>query len=206
MGMFLNKKKKLQASGIVKVSSHYENIKDGDTLSINGKKYIKVELQFVDSLDHNTSEIIKKLEAELKLLNGKNKRLTEKLLFAENEVSLLRVMNNNLISGVSTESARLKTELKKQKQFEEHLSETIDSLNDKIQNQAKHITGLGEMNEKLKKTIKEKLYYNEKLEHKIHNMPFHQQTENSRKIRKRLNDKIDMLNAEIASLNDQLHQ
>ena len=102
--------------------------------------------------------------------------------------------------------ARLKSEIKKLVSPDERLIQTIKDLENKVENQAEHITGLDKINQKLKRKIKEKSYEYEKLEHKLHNQTPNSPTENSRKMRKRLNDKITELTTEINSLNDKLVQ
>ncbi len=206
MKMFIKKIKSLFSNGKSKESTHYENIKNGETLTFNGKKYIKVKLQFVDTLGYNTSKTIDNLETETKLLNEKIEKLTEKISSDEKEISLLRTLNTNLLTEEKKESTRLKNEIKKIKSPDEQLIKAVKNLETKLENQAKHIAGLDKINQKLKRKIKEKTYEFEKLEHKVHNLLPHNPTENSRKMRKRLNDKINELTTEINSLNDKLKQ
>jgi chromosome segregation ATPase len=166
MNEFYKKIRAFLTNGRNSESVHYKNIKDGRTLTIDGKTFVRVKLKFVDTLDYNTSKTIDNLETETKLLNKKIEELTENLSSAEKQISLLRTLNTNLVNGERTELARLKSEILKLKTPCDSLPPTIKELETKIENQAHHITGLDKVNTTLKQKIKEQSDELNKLEQK----------------------------------------
>ncbi len=189
-----------------KDSIHFKNLKNGKKLTINGKEYVKVKLRFVDTLNHDSEKIIDNLETENEFLNDKVEKLTEKLMTIENQLSLTKLLNENLLNGDKTESARMRTEVFKIRELQNEFENTVSNLEAKLKNQTEHIKHLENTNQRLKKILSGKQYDIEKLEYKIHNLTTNPNTDNGRKSKKYLENKINTLTKEVSSLNVKIVQ
>ncbi|RKE02055.1 hypothetical protein [Marinifilum flexuosum] len=92
-----------------KKSVHYKNLKDGDKIEIDGKEYVKVRLQLVDSLDMDSAKSIDNLETENSLLTEQNKELIANFEELNIKASLLEQLNHNLINHSQPNFSRIKT-------------------------------------------------------------------------------------------------
>lgn len=187
-------------------SIHFNNIKNGNKLTIDGKEYVKVKLQFVETLDYDSSKTIENLETETKFLNEKIKILTGNLSSAEKKISSLQIFNTNLINGERTETARLKSEIEKLMTLNDNYFRTIKELESKVESQSQHIVLLDNYKQKLKLKYKERFQDLAKLKLIIHNQRVSLKTMNLSHVgnKKKLKDRIVELKTEINSLKNKL--
>ena len=88
---------------------HLNNIGGGNTITINGKEYVKVKLRIVDTLDTNASQYLTNLEVELELLRAEVQKLSAIRDSNAVKIESLEHLNINLYQIVPSEKAKLHT-------------------------------------------------------------------------------------------------
>lgn len=142
------------------------NIKTGDIIEVNGKKYRKIKITFVDSMSYTVSNHLDNLESEIHVLN-------EQLVKADTEIEklneqkiALQYYNNNLIQKEFCTYSEGNRKLEKIKTENELLNKRICELESLIpdlrkknhiqQNQIKKQQEIQAENELLNKRIVKK--------------------------------------------------
>jgi hypothetical protein len=143
-------------------SSHLKNISGGNTITLNGKEYVKVKLRFVDTLDANGSQYLMNLEAELELLRKEVEVLSGIRDANAEKIKSLETFTINLYKVVTTEKAKLHTGetklLSKIEQYKSRIAKknnTILALGRKLKQQKEQITRQNNEIEKLQKEIQQ---------------------------------------------------
>ena len=102
-----------------KISHTYKrlirNIKTGDIIEVNGKKYRKIKITFVDSMSYTVSNHLDNLESEIHVLNEQLEKAHAEIKKLNEEKILLQTYNNNLLQKencIRKESHRKIEELK----------------------------------------------------------------------------------------------
>ncbi|MCY1633554.1 hypothetical protein [Marinifilum sp. D737] len=192
----LSKKIKLWLSRrAVNKSIHYENIKNGESLIVDGKKYVKVKLKFVDSLQYKAAKRMDTLESEAKILYRMVKDLKEKLSAAEIKIDCMQVLNINLAKG--NRAKRDENSLNHQK-----LIHQIKQLKIKNKEQKLQLQEMEKLNRELNDDIREQTEEFERLKNKILQLPIQYETGDTRELRQRINETINGLTIDMNSLQD----
>lgn len=76
-------------------NKHYQNIKRGEQIELNGKKYVKVKLRFVDSMDFNLDKHVDNLECENELLKKELSKLKRKFELCRAKLDQIQACNIN---------------------------------------------------------------------------------------------------------------
>jgi chromosome segregation ATPase len=115
------------------------NIKTGDIIEVNGKKYRKIKIAFVDSMSYTVSNHVDNLENEIHVLNAQLEKTHTEIEKLNKEKRELQIYNNNLIhkdihvfneSNRRVEKIKSENELLNMRIFE--LDEMVASLKKKI--------------------------------------------------------------------------
>lgn len=192
----LSKKIKLWLSRrAVNRSIHYENIKNGESLIVDGKKYVKVKLKFVDSLQYKAAKRVDTLESEAKILYRMVKDLKEKLSAAEIKIDCMQVLNINLAKG--NRAKRDENSLNHQK-----LIQQVKQLKIKNKEQKLQLQKMEKLNRELNDDIREQTEEFEGLKNKILQLPIQYETGDTSELIQRLNDTINGLTIDMNSLQD----
>ncbi|NOU60793.1 hypothetical protein [Marinifilum caeruleilacunae] len=181
----------------VKKSVHYKNIKKGESLWIDGKEYVKVKLQFVDTLSPK-SKNTDQLQFDTKQQNQMLEDLKSKLTVAENKNAAMQILNTNLHNEINRD--------KKRDQKHEKLLKRNKELIRKIDKQKSTLYRLTKSNRNLRNDLRKKTEAYENLKGKILSLPFFNKIEKDEDMRKRLNDKVNSLLLEINLLQDKIVQ
>ena len=92
-------------------------------IEINGKKYLRVNLRFVDTLDSNSTKFLFQLEEEIESLRSENLKITSLNSLLEKKIQEVETLNINLQNENRSQSAKFKKEKKEtQEKFNEILS------------------------------------------------------------------------------------
>ena len=107
-------------------NKHNMNLQANRTIELNGKKYVKVKLRFVDTLDKNSTKLLLNLEAENESLKKANENL-----MAENQSLLeknkaLEMLNINLYRDFKHHQLKFETE--KEKLRESFLKKELEDI------------------------------------------------------------------------------
>ena len=141
---------------------HLNNIGGGNTITINGKEYVKVKLRFVDTLDTNASQYLTNLETELELLQKQVEELSAIRDANAVKIQELEYLNINLYQVVFTEKAKFRTKeeklLAKEEKYLARIAKkdnTIQALEKELKQQKTLITQQNIEIEKLQKEIQQ---------------------------------------------------
>lgn len=118
-------------------NQHFDNIKNGEKIIIEGKTYVKVQLQFVDTLSPITTRQVEILVSENIFLQEKIELLKEKIAYYEKSFEQLNVLNKNLVAENKEIRGRYKSkavelEQQYQKAIKNYVFKANMSYNEKI--------------------------------------------------------------------------
>jgi chromosome segregation ATPase len=128
------------------VSRHFQNVKIGPKIYLNGKPYVKVRLRFVDTLDFDISKYIDQLEH---IIESQKNEIDQLIILKEKSskiISDLQTLNINLTNESRIKANKLKTDI-------QYLNDTIDTHNISIQQYKQSLEDLKSMIEFLNKEI-----------------------------------------------------
>lgn len=169
-----------------KKSVHYKNLKDGDKIEIDGKEYIKVRLQLVDSLDMNSAKTIDSLETENNFLAEQNIDLSDNLEELKIKVSLLEQLNHNLVHCNNKEATNVI-----------NTNVTITKLESKIKK-------LSNLNKSYKNEFKQLANQNNQLKEKLYKQDYDANhlipNDHIQKKNKELTKAVELLNKKVTLL------
>ena len=137
----INRTKRVSGQGANNPTQHYDNIKESDEIKINGKTYLKIKLQFVDTLDPVTTNQIQILTSKNDYLQGIIEFYKKRELYYKETINQLNVLNKYILKENKTElssAAKRNTELiienkfleTKIKELKRIISENVLNLNE----------------------------------------------------------------------------
>jgi hypothetical protein len=174
-----------------KKSIHYKNLKDGDKIEIDGKEYVKVRLQLVDSLDMDSAKSMDNLETENNFLAEQNIDLSDNLEELKIKISLLEQLNHNLVHCNNKEATNIK-----------NTNVTITKLESKIKK-------LSNLNKSYKNEFKQLVYQNNQLKENLYKQEYEANhlidNDQFQKKIQELTETVELLNKKV-SLLEQLNK
>lgn len=155
---------------------HYKNLEGGEKIEIDGKEYVKVKFQLVNTLDMDSAKMMDNLETENNFLSEQNKELREQIEELKNKVKLNEQLNHNLIYSTKQEFAKVKTPEAKIECYKSELA----NLRQKAKDRTEQIRNLENKIEKLNKLRESEMYQSHLLRQKIRMMEKKQSPENTK--------------------------
>lgn len=93
-------------------SKHYNDIKEGESVWVDGKKFTKIKIEFVDTYNLDTTKRIEKLESEIEFLNGKIEILNQRIEYYRNTFSQINTYIGNLHAEKQIDKAEYKSKIR----------------------------------------------------------------------------------------------
>ena len=112
--------------GIKKIveNQHFQNLKNGKRIEINGREYIKVKLRFVDSLDTDSTKILLNLESEVESLRNELEKITKQYESISSRFQSMERLNVFLLAENKDEKRKAEEKfLKSKENYEKKLNE-----------------------------------------------------------------------------------
>ena len=117
-------------------NQHFQNLKNGKRIEINGREYIKVKLRFVDSLDTDSTKILLNLESEVESLRNELEKITKQYESISSRFQSMERLNVFLLAENKDEKRKAEEKfLKSKENYEKKLNaqkEKIDEYKEKV--------------------------------------------------------------------------
>ena len=133
-------------------SRHLTNLDSKNSIELNGKKYYKVNLRFVDTLDSDSTRFLFQLEEEIESLRLDNFRLTNLNSCLVKKNQDMETLNVNLLNENRIQSVIFND---KTKRTQERFVETEKKLNGKIRENKDLINSIQNTLQEKNETIKD---------------------------------------------------
>lgn len=139
---------------------HYRNLQGTNGIEIDGKKYVKVNLRFVDTLDKDATKLLLNLEAENELLKLENDKFIKENHSLIQKIKDIETLNINLYAELKVKKEQNKSTVKKLReaflQKELHWKEEAEKINENLDKYKEIIFSNQKALEEKNKSIKSK--------------------------------------------------